>query len=228
MSRSAFESPLLRGERLAARGDLQRAAESFAAALQQNPSSAGALVWLARLALLGEARSEAGTLLARLLEVEPDHPDGLALLAALQLDESDPAAGATAQRALVADPCCALAWGVAARACERSGDSEQAEAAARRAIELEPRDFESRYLLAQLAVSAGRGGEAVDHLMDALEVNPRFLKAYLTLGDLFTRIGEAGLARRVYAEGSTHLSDVEAVRQLLAEIPEASGTATGA
>jgi tetratricopeptide (TPR) repeat protein len=213
------ESAAARGERLAAAGDLAGAARAFAEAIAADPSSTTALLWLARLALLAERPREARVVLARLLALEPRHPEALALHAVERLASDPEAALDGARDALAVDPRCALAWGVSAKAQLAVGDPARAAAAARRAIELAPGDFESRVTLAQAAAAEGRGHEAIDHLVAALETEPRHLRVYLALGELYAGFGRADLARRLYTEGTRHLPDVAVLRERLAALP---------
>ena len=211
---------MTRGEGLAAEGDLAAAAESFRQALEQDPSSVPALLWMSRLALLGDAGEPALVLIERLLAVAPGHPEGLALRGIAALAAGDAAAAADwSLEARAADPALGVAWALAAKAHLELGERRAADAAGRRALELSPRDVETRITLAQVAAEEGRVEEAVGQLIAALETEPRSLPVYLVLGEFLGALGRADLVRALYAEGLRHLPEAAPLQRGLGSLP---------
>jgi tetratricopeptide (TPR) repeat protein len=211
---------IARGDGALAAGDLAKAAQSYQQALLGDPSSVPGLLGMARLALLAERPAETRVVLGRLLELAPRHAEALALAGVERLTAGD--ASAALDRSLearAADTRCGLGWAVAGKAHLALGELAPAAAAARRALELQPRDFESHLTLARVAVEEGRGHDAIDELVGALEVNPRCLYAYLALGGLYEQVGQAELAARLYREGSRHLPEIAMLRERLDSLP---------
>jgi tetratricopeptide (TPR) repeat protein len=210
------------GDAALAAGDLATAAQSYQQVLRADPSSVPALAGMARLALLAERPAEARFVLARLLGLAPRHAEALALDGVERLTAGD-ASGALDRslEARAADTRCGLGWAVAGKAHLALGELAPAAAAARRALELQPRDFESRLTLAHVAVEEGRGHDAIDELVGALEVNPRCLYAYLALGGLYEQLDQSEVAARLYREGSRHLPEIAVLRERLASLPAA-------
>jgi Flp pilus assembly protein TadD len=75
--------------RLMKQGLLKEAAREFESALQQDPTDASALIGLARLRLAQEDEAAARTVLRRLLELHPTHPEALSHLARLEAQEGN-------------------------------------------------------------------------------------------------------------------------------------------
>lgn len=217
---SGADACVTRGEAQAGAGDLAAAAESFRQALEQDPSSVPALLWMSRLALLGDAGEQGLVLIERLLAVAPGHPEGLALRGVAALAAGDAASAAEwSLEARAADPSLPVAWALAAKAHLELGDRGAAVAAGRRALELSPRDVETRITLAQVAAEEGRAEEAVDQLVAALETEPRCLPVYLVLGEIFGALERPDLVQALYAEGLRHLPDAAPLQRRLATLP---------
>ncbi|WP_224245767.1 tetratricopeptide repeat protein [Hyalangium gracile] len=75
--------------RLMKQGLLKEAAREFESALKQDPKDASALLGLARLRLAQEDEDAARTVLRRLLELHPTHPEALSHLARLEAQEGN-------------------------------------------------------------------------------------------------------------------------------------------
>lgn len=105
--------------------------------------------------------------------------------------------GGPAQRPPAHDAAATAAFRVALEAQQR-GEQEQAEAAYRRAVELDPRYAEALVNLGAIVARAGRYDEAVRYYQRALEIDPRLNAARVNLGLAHYRAGRVSAAVDVF------------------------------
>lgn len=76
-----------------------------------------------------------------------------------------------------------------------------------RILELEPRDTELRFELAELYVQRRRFEEALEHYLELTEYLPRDLRAWRALGDVYVELERYDQAVQAYEKGLEHAAD---------------------
>ncbi len=133
---------------------------------------------------------EAEELYRRLLQVMPEHPDVLNLLAIVRVMRHDlDEAGALLQRAIRVAPEFADAHNNLGNVLKQRGRLEEATAAYRRALELNPALADAHNNLAIIAARTGRLDDAVTAYQRAIHYNPALVDAYFNMGNLLENLG---------------------------------------
>lgn len=87
-----------------------------------------------------------------------------------------------------------------ARACADAGDLEAALRHAEAAVAADPVDPQRHFLLASILQARERDADAVAALRRALFLDPQFVVARFSLGNLYRRQGKDALARKMYGQ----------------------------
>lgn len=101
-----------------------------------------------------------------------------------------------------------------------AGDIEKALAFARKAAEIEPGDYNFKYLMASLLQRAGRSEEALPHLFDVAEHWPWHHASHYNLGQALLRLG-------YQEQGEAVLDKAEVLRAQDANLTQLMNTARG-
>ena len=176
-----------------------------------------------------------------LLRLEPDNPHALAGYAqatiflaqdflALDFDTARQESETAVERALALDPRAADAWRVkgiinhvlAIRTSDRR-NSELAEAALRRAVELDPDDADSLEMLANELLSNGQPAQAMALLQRALGLEPLSRVSQTLLGTALEAQGRFSEARRQYESLIALYPDFTTARISLGQLLYAQG-----
>lgn len=188
------------------RDHLLQAVALFERAIELDPRQARAYVALASAyeRLWGEDgpgspwldRGEAAARIA--LELVPDHPEALAVLASLRRDRKD-WSGALAgyAEAIRAGPSTRALTGMARLLC-MIGRPEEAEPHARAAIDLEPTSADAHFTMARVDYYLGRPEAAVAHLELAASLEPGLKDLPTLLARAYQAAGREDAAREAF------------------------------
>jgi predicted Zn-dependent protease len=178
---------------------LAEADASFARALAQDPSDLEAMqvrgVTLYRMGKPEDAIPllEKAHIAAPIANADPRYVLGLCYIAAKRYDDARKAF------ALQYDfpPESASAWLLTARMLFRAELTTQAEAAAQKAVQLDPRIPLAHRLLGEIDLANGDVASALTHLQQELRVNPLDGETYDRMGDAYVRSGQYANAQQV-------------------------------
>lgn len=182
--------------------ELRSAVIDLKSALEKNDRNAEARLLLGRIYLEVENGAAAEKELRRAMELSipvselgPDIAQALLLQGkndeVIQLAENNASLAPAAQARM-------LAW--RAKAELSRGQISESEQSARAALELDPKEVESRLALARIAIVQNRGEEAVKFIDEALRLNPRYVEAWALKGDLHALRGRTADALGFYAK----------------------------
>ncbi|PYQ17315.1 MAG: hypothetical protein DMF80_01235 [Acidobacteria bacterium] len=144
-------------------------------------------------------RAEARKALEQSLAVAPGAADPLNLLVEMAFEDKQPdLALAIARKQAQAIPDSPAVQSVLARVLQRRGDLPAAEAAQRRAVELDPRRVQSHLDLSRLLVATGRLDQALDETSKALQIDPKSAEAWLVQGQVQERKGNVAKAQEAF------------------------------
>jgi tetratricopeptide (TPR) repeat protein len=192
---------LAHGWRCHQAGDLASALQSYALALQADPTQAD--VWY----LYGvacQALNRADEALAayeRVVQLRPDHADAYnqtGMLLASRGRFAD--AVGCFRRALALQPLRPEVLNNLGVALTRQGSAAEAEACYRRAVELRPDYAEAHNNLGSLLTARERAAEAVVSCRQALALLPRYAEAHSNLGNALQRLERFAEAESCYRE----------------------------
>lgn len=180
-------------------GALEKARAEFLNALDLDPRNAESLLNLAAIQRAEGRTADAERLIERALAVDPSSIGALSQLAELKRDEGDlPEAVRLFEEALAIDdslPFLHLGYG---DVLQRAGRLDDAEAAFRMVLQLEPDSFKARYNLAVTYANRGAVDRAVSMYEEALEVgadHPEAALAWNNLGAIWLDRGDLTKAR---------------------------------
>ena len=192
------------------------AEKSFQEALQSDSRSLEARIWLARLALLRKQNKEALQHVEKALQMQPDCADAIALKGMIRLIEKKDAEGVELlEKAKRIDPHLPTIEYNLAKGYRRLRKFDLAKTAARKAVEMEPQNFQAHGELAIACLHTRHTKEAIVHFAEAIRINPLFLNAYLALGRIYKRAGKIDQAIRLYRAGLGHNANAHVLRERL-------------
>lgn len=160
-------------------GDMQRSADYYSEALEENPSDLRSLLMLVQLAIHGEDLPEAERLLARAEEAGVDPRQFRFERAVLAYLQGKPDAALVALKALVAQQRDDVrAWALLAMLTGEDRDPETYEQALKALQNLRGASPDVRLMLAQLYLSREEWGLARAELEQVTRMNPRLSRAW--------------------------------------------------
>jgi Flp pilus assembly protein TadD len=187
-----------------AHGNNEYALKVVARGLERLPGSSVLLFEQGVLSALEGDRSRAENSFVEASRLKPEWPLPLLALGVSQLESGDAVKAAlTFGKARAKDPRDFRAHYLYASALSREGNAssravrEEAVAALRTAIELNPRDARSHTLLGQIELAAGRADLAAAEWERALRIDPENATALYQLGLLCKKQGKTGEAERL-------------------------------
>lgn len=164
-------------------GNLEEAAKTLATAAEQATGPAKSEVLAAQSAMdLLVATGKDALAHAEQAVAAQAGPAALAALARAQVRAGDGAALQSAEKALAAGPNNALAAEAHGEALLAAGKKDEAVAAYRRALQLDPKLTRARLGLAAALSASGKHAEAVSEARKATEADPKSAEAFATLG----------------------------------------------
>ena len=174
---------VLRAEVAARRNDLAKAEENLQKAIAVAPQNAIGYTRLAAWRLQRKNYKEAESLFEQALALDPNAIEALQGLARLNADIRNnlPKALARVKAQVERVPANSDHQLLLAVLQNRAGDAHAAEASARKAIELNDRNFEAVVLLAQLQWSSGRQEEAIAAYQELINRSPGDIRPLMML-----------------------------------------------
>ncbi len=217
-----------RGTSFANKFRFAEAEKEFRTALEIDPHSTEVKTCLARLLLLKDT-NESLRLTDEVLSVDSAHAEALAVKGiGLSIRSEFPAAIDCLQKARAMNPHLVMIYCTLARALSKTGDWKGSEEASRKAIELNPRDYEAFSELSFVMVRTGRVREGILQMLEAIRINPLFAKGYLILAELYRRAKEEALSIRICRQGLKNCPDVIPLHELLSTLLADQGDFQGA
>jgi tetratricopeptide (TPR) repeat protein len=185
------------GKARLALGDLDRARQSFAKAVELRPDSARLRCMIAGVFKSGQQPADALRYYREALELDADFVEAHRELASLNSQLGKHAvAFEHFEKVLAIDPGDAGTHNNLGNAHLRNGELERAVHHYRRSIELDPEFVMARSNLGVVMARQGKKREAVVHLEEALRRSPEFETAHRTLGYVMYEVGQADPARK--------------------------------
>ncbi len=220
---AAFQA--LRGEALLELGRTGEAEAVFRSILRENPDEVGALLGLARVALLSEDSGAAADVLQRVSVLDPENAESWLLKGDLARSNKDAAAALSAyQRAIELLPS-----GVATRLAIKArtnvtklllieGKFSEAKEHVDYLLKAVPKHPVSNYLAALLAYENGDYIESRDYLLNVVNASPDYLPGLFLLGSVNFTLGNLEQAEVQLARVVTERPSLMSARLMLAEI----------
>ncbi len=115
-----------------------------------------------------------------------------------------------------------------AKSYRETGRLDDAEEAARQGLKLNPRNFQTHSELSHCLALKGKIKEAIDEMLEAIKINPLYLKGYLVLGTIYQQAGKTDLVIRLYREGLMHNPDAIPLREEICNLLALKGDFRGA
>ena len=122
------------------------------------------------------------------------------------------------EKAIANDPTLELAYLNLGSAQRELGLYQASEENLRKALDLNPTNFEIHFALGYTLVLAGRIREGILATAESIKLNPRFLPGYLAVGTLYTHAGRVDVATALYKEGLRLNPDEPVLQQRLKAI----------
>ncbi|MGC4026966.1 MAG: tetratricopeptide repeat protein [Mesorhizobium sp.] len=172
--------------------DIPAAIEVIRQAEKEYPDDPSLPAYRAQLSILIDDRAQVEEAIARSLSIDPDDPTALEARSYFKSGIQSDMKGALAdtQRATTLAPGSSSAWNAMGNIQSARGGTREAEAAFKRAIELEPTDPVSYANLAILYLDQDRVAEAKVLIDKAIELDPAFEVALTARGRYYMQTGE--------------------------------------
>lgn len=188
-------------------GDYRTAIRHLKSAMEAGAASADFWANLATAAARAGDDAQAESALARLLELQPNHPAALLERAALE-DRRGSAADARREweKAAAATRSEVAYWNLAL-AAQRQGDAKAAIEALQRLVGVNRQRHDAWYLLGELLAGDSRPAEAAKAFAEALRLKPDWLEAQFNFGLLAWRAGHLDRAWQAFESAVSRHSD---------------------
>jgi len=178
------------------RDTIARAVEQYREIVRLDSTDTDAALWLARLYRLENDQDKAESVLRTLLAREPANENGVEQLTQLLLDEGkSPEAISTVQGILQHAPTPRL-WELLGDAYNQSHDLPNAEAAYRKAAEVQPDNLNHRKQLAQTLLAEHKYAEAVEQYERLTQVDADDPDNYLRLAEIYRQMKDLDKAEQ--------------------------------
>jgi protein O-GlcNAc transferase len=171
---------------------------------------------LSRVYLMQKDQKRAQQVLEEAAVSNPNHPELTALHGVLCMMQGKYETAIEAlEKAKALNPDLAMIYYNLAKSYRKCNRLEQAEEAARKALTMNAMNFDAHVELGCILFKTARAKEALDHLFEAIRLNPDFLKAYLILGQLCKTAGTGEDATSLYRNALQRLPDAHILREEL-------------
>jgi superkiller protein 3 len=179
-----------------------QATESFENALKKDPRSVKARTELARINFAQKKYEQADRFIDEALKIQPSNAEGLALKGVSSMEkESWEEAVAYLEKAKEADPQLEMTYINLSKSQRNLGDFRSAEEAARTAIKLNPENYQAHSQLSAVLLKMNRKKEGLMELIEAVRINPLYVRGYLIIGRIFQSSGKIDASIRIYRRG---------------------------
>ncbi|MCI0415220.1 tetratricopeptide repeat protein [bacterium] len=193
------------------------AGNAFEKALKKDPQSVDARIGLARIRMLKEERKEGARLVEEALKLAPQNAEALALKGVTCMQSKAwKEAVLYLEKAGDADPNLEMTYVNLSKCHRKLGNWKAAEDAARKAIQLNSKSYQAHAELSVVLVKTKRVAAGIKEMIEAIRINPLFLRGYLSLGRLYQLAGKMDLAIRLYENGLKHNPAATPLREELA------------
>jgi tetratricopeptide (TPR) repeat protein len=162
-----------------------RAIEQFREILRIDPRDAEAAQWLVRLYRIQNEHDKAEVVLRQFLERQPENEMALELLTQLLLDQGRTTEAIELLERIVQRAPTATLLGVLGQAYAQTLQPAKAEAAYRRAIEMDPAEAEHVRGLARMLYAQGRYDEALGQYQQLAKLDPEEPEAYIRMAQIY-------------------------------------------
>ena len=189
-----------KGIELADHGMLDEAVREFRRAIELDPDSAHAHDNLATVLTEKKQYREALSEYLKAIALEPDAPTAHYNLACFLAAHGAEMAIGEYKEALDLDPDYPDAWVNLGLTYVEQGETDQAIASFRKAIEQSPHDAFPRHELAVLLMDEEDFREAIQQLKEVIRLDPAHFEAHLDLGICFAQKGFYAEAEKAYAQ----------------------------
>ena len=204
------------GKQFAAKLELENAEAKFNKALNSDPGSIDARIWLGKVALMKGQSDVASNFLKEALAIEPKDAEALALQGVSELLKRNlEAALQYLQSAEKLNAGLDLIHSNLARCYKLLGKFDDAEISARKALELNPKNAEAHFELAACMTKQNKMSGALLHCVEAINCNPFFVDAYTALATMFVLAGKVEQAIEVYRKGLSNMPNAHILRDHL-------------
>jgi len=193
---------ILEGKRFMEMMRFRDAETNFRNAIASDLRSVDARLCLARLAIMKNEEEGSLKLLEEVRAIQPDHSEASALQAILSMRKGEfDVAVELLERARKLQPDLEMIYYNLAKSYRKLKKFDEAEAVARKGMELYPGNYLLSSELSYLQGRKGKVGDAIRYMSDAVEKNPTYWKGYLILGQLFLMTRNLATAIDVYLQG---------------------------
>ena len=196
---------------------VERAIEQYAEIYRLDPTDSESALWLARLYRLRNEHDKAEEVLRGMLKEDPDNEPAIEQLTQLLLDEGKaPEAIALLEDVTKRSPSPAM-LDLLGDAYTQSHDLVNAEAAYRKAVELDPSELSHQRGLGQTLMAEEKYPEALEVYQKLTELMPDDADVYLRMAQIYRELHQLGKAEdnlvkaRQYAPGSLEVMYNEAM-----------------
>ena len=204
------------GKQFAAKLELENAEVKFSKALNSDPRSIDARIWLGKVALMKGQSEVASNFLKEALAIEPKDAEALALQGVCELQIGNlEAALQYLQSAEKLSSGLDLIHSNLARCYKLLGKFDDAEISARKALEINPKNAEAHFELAACMTKQNKMSGALLHCVEAVNCNPFFVDAYVALATMFVLAGKTEQAIEVYRKGLANMPNAHILRDHL-------------
>ncbi len=204
------------GKQFAAKLELENAEAKFNKALNSDPRSIDARVWLGKVALMKGQSEVASNFLKEALAIEPKDAEALALQGVSELQKGNlDTALQYLQSAEKLNSGLDLIHSNLARCYKLLGKFDDAEFSARKALQINPKNAEAHFELAACMARQNKMSDALVHCVNAINSNPFFEDAYVALGTMFVLAGKTEQAIEVYRKGLANMPNAHILRDHL-------------
>lgn len=204
------------GKQFAAKLELENAEAKFNNALNSDPGSIDARLWLGKVALMKGQSDIASNFLKEALAMEPNDAEALALQGVCELQQGNlQAAVKNLESARKLNSGLDLVHSNLARCYKLLGKFDEAEVSARKALEINPKNAEAHFELAACMTRQNKMSDALVHCVNAINSNPFFVDAYIALATMFVLAGKVEKAIEVYRKGLGNMPNAHILRDHL-------------
>lgn len=204
------------GKLFASKLELENAEAKFSKALNSDPGSVDARIWLSKVALMKGQSNVATNFLKEAMSIRPEDAEVLALQGVSELQKGNlEVALQYLQNAEQFNSGLEMVHSNLSRCYKLLGRFDSAELSARKALAINSKNAEAHFELAACMANKNKMSEALSHCVEAINGNPFFVDAYIALATMFTLAGKIEQAIEVYRKGLANMPNAHILRDHL-------------